>query len=58
MQWSYVIGAVWLAEGYLRSGDRAATQRLIDYVLQTSRATGYRQYEGRGCWLMAENRRT
>jgi hypothetical protein len=27
---------------------------LIDYVLETSRATGYLQYEGRGCWLMAE----
>jgi tetratricopeptide (TPR) repeat protein len=54
MQWSYVIGAVWLAEGYLRAGDRAAARPLIDYVLQTSRATGYRQYEGRGCWLMAE----
>jgi tetratricopeptide (TPR) repeat protein len=54
MQWTYVIGAVWLAEGYLRSGDRVAARPLIDYVLETSRATGYRQYEGRGCWLMAE----
>jgi hypothetical protein len=54
MQWTYVIGAVWLAEGYLRSGDRTAARPLIDYVLETSRATVYRQYEGRGCWLMAE----
>jgi len=54
MQWTYVIGAVWLAEGHLRAGDRAAARPLIDYVLETSRATGYRQYEGRGCWLMAE----
>src|ERR1700730_9754788 len=54
MQWTYVIGTVWLCEGYLRSGDRAALRPLINYVLETSRATGYRQYEGRGCWLMAE----
>jgi tetratricopeptide (TPR) repeat protein len=54
MQWTYVIGAVWLAEGHLRGGDRAAVRPLIEYVLETSRTTGYRQYEARGCWLMAE----
>ncbi len=54
MRWSHVIGTVWLCEGYLRRGDRGAARPLIDYVLETSRATGYRQYEGRGCWLMAE----
>src|ERR1700730_4433102 len=42
MQWTYVIGAVWLAEGHLRAGDRAAARPLIAYVLETSRATGYR----------------
>src|SRR5262249_13351111 len=55
MRWTHVIGAVWLAEGYLRAGDRVAVRPLIDYVLETSRTTGYRQYEGRGCWLMAED---
>jgi tetratricopeptide (TPR) repeat protein len=54
MQWTYVIGAIWLAEGYLRKGDHAAARPLIEYVIETSRTTGYRQYEGRGCWLMAE----
>jgi class 3 adenylate cyclase/tetratricopeptide (TPR) repeat protein len=55
MQWTYVIGAIWLAEGCLRRADRAASRPLIEYVLQTSRTTGYRQYEGRACWLMAES---
>jgi tetratricopeptide (TPR) repeat protein len=54
MRWTQVIGAVWLAEGHLRRGDRATAQPLIDRILNTSRATGYLQYEGRGCWLMAE----
>ena len=54
MRWTYVIGAVWLAEGHLCGGDHAAALPLIEYVLETSRATGYPQYEGRACWLMAE----
>jgi len=54
MRWTHIIGTVWLAEGYLRRGDRADARPLIDYVLETSRTTGYLQYEGRGCWLMAE----
>jgi class 3 adenylate cyclase/tetratricopeptide (TPR) repeat protein len=54
MRWTYVICAVWLAEGRLRQGDRAGARPLIDRVLATSRATGYLQYEGRACWLMAE----
>jgi hypothetical protein len=54
MQWTHVIGAFWLADGYLRRGDRADARPLIDYVLETSRATGYLQYEGRACWLMGE----
>jgi tetratricopeptide (TPR) repeat protein len=54
MRWSHVIGAIWLAEGYLRRGDRASAQPLIDQVLETSRTTGYVQYEGRACWLMGE----
>jgi tetratricopeptide (TPR) repeat protein len=54
MRWTHIIGTDWLAAGYLRRGDRTAARPLIDYVLETSRATGYLQYEGRGCWLMAE----
>ena len=54
MRWTYVIGAGWLAEGYLRRGDPASARPLIDDVLETSRTTGYLHYEGRACWLMAE----
>ena len=54
MRWTHTIGAVWLAEGYLRLGDRTAARPLIERVLATSRATGYLHYEGRACWLMGE----
>ena len=54
MRFTHIIGTVWLAEGHLLRGDRASPRPLIDYVLATSRATGYRQFEGRACWLMAE----
>jgi class 3 adenylate cyclase/tetratricopeptide (TPR) repeat protein len=46
--------ASWLAEGHLRRGDHASAQRLIEDFLQTSRAMGYRHFEGRACWLMGE----
>jgi class 3 adenylate cyclase/tetratricopeptide (TPR) repeat protein len=46
--------AFWLAEGYLRRGDRAAARPLIEDVLNTSRETGYLVFEGRACWLMGE----
>ena len=54
MRWTHTIGAVWLAEGYLRRGDRAGARPLIERVLATCRATGYLHYEGRACWLMGE----
>ena len=54
MRWTHTIGAVWLAEGYLRRGDRAGARPLIERVLATCRATGYLHYEGRACWLMSE----
>jgi tetratricopeptide (TPR) repeat protein len=54
MRWTHTIGAVWLAEGYLRRGDGASARPLIERVLATSRATGYLHYEGRACWLMGE----
>ncbi|MGH7062924.1 MAG: hypothetical protein ACREET_02470, partial [Stellaceae bacterium] len=54
MRWTYVICAVWLAEGRLLLGDRVGALSLIDQILSASRATGYLQYEGRACWLLAE----
>ncbi len=54
MRWTHTIGAVWLAEGYLRRGDREGARPLIERVLATSRATGYLHYEGRASWLMGE----
>ena len=54
MRWTHTIGAVWLAEGYLRRGDRAGARPLIERVLATCRATGYLHYEGRACWLLGE----
>lgn len=54
MRWTHVIGAVWLAEGYLRRGDLIGARPLIDDVLATCRATGYFHHEGRACWLMSE----
>jgi tetratricopeptide (TPR) repeat protein len=54
MRWTHVIGTVWLAEGYLRRGDRISARRLSDEALAVSRKTGYLQYEGRTCWLMGE----
>jgi class 3 adenylate cyclase/tetratricopeptide (TPR) repeat protein len=54
MRWTHVIGAVWLAEGYLRRDDRARARPLIDHVLAVSQATGYLHHEGRAHWLMSE----
>jgi len=54
MRWTHVIGAVWLAEGYLRRDDRAHARPMIDHVLATSQATGYLHHEGRAHWLMSE----
>ena len=54
MRFTQIIGTVWLAEGYLRRGDRASARPSIDQVLDASRATGYLHYEGRACWLMSE----
>jgi class 3 adenylate cyclase/tetratricopeptide (TPR) repeat protein len=46
--------ALWLAEGHLQRGDRVAARPLIEDVLESSRTTGYRHFEGAACWLMAE----
>src|SRR4029077_14064189 len=45
--------AAWLAEGHLRQGDRQRAAPLIDEVLNTSRANGYRYLEGLACWLLS-----
>ncbi len=54
LRYTYARYAVWLAEGYLRHGDRDAARALIEDVLQTCRSTGYLQLEGVACWLMGE----
>jgi tetratricopeptide (TPR) repeat protein len=54
LRYTYARYAVWLAEGHLRRGDRAAARDLIEDVLQTSRSTGYLQMEGVASWLMGE----
>jgi tetratricopeptide (TPR) repeat protein len=46
--------SVYLAEGYLRQGDRAAARPLIEAILEPSRAMGYLHFEGLACWLMGE----
>ena len=46
--------ALWLAEGHLRRADRIAARALLEYVLETSRETGYRLFEGRAHWLMGD----
>jgi tetratricopeptide (TPR) repeat protein len=46
--------ALRLAEGYLRRGELATAQGLIDDVLSRSRDGGYRYLEGLADWLMAE----
>jgi class 3 adenylate cyclase/tetratricopeptide (TPR) repeat protein len=46
--------SLYLAEGYLRRGDRAAARSLIEDILEPSRAMGYLHFEGLACWLMGE----
>jgi class 3 adenylate cyclase/tetratricopeptide (TPR) repeat protein len=54
LRYTYARYAMWLAEGHLRRGDRAAARPLIEDLLQSSRSTGYLQFEGLACWLMGE----
>src|SRR6516162_3770017 len=46
--------SLFLAEGFLRRGDRTAARSLIGALLEPSRALGYLHIEGTACWLMAE----
>ena len=54
LRYTYARYAVWLAEGHLRRGDRAAARDLVEDVLRTSRNTGYLQLEGVASLLMSE----
>ena len=45
---------LYLAEGHLRRGDRAAARSLVESILEQSRAVGYLHLEGVACWLMGE----
>jgi tetratricopeptide (TPR) repeat protein len=54
LRYTHAHYALRLAEGYLRRGDKAMAQPLIEEVLETSRKTGYLHFEGLTCWLMAE----
>ena len=54
LRYGYARYGVWLAEGHLRRGDRAAAHALLEKVLATSRSTGYLHLEGVACWLMGE----
>ena len=46
--------SLYLAEGYLRQGDRAAARSLIEAILEPSRTIGFLHFEGLACWLMGE----
>jgi tetratricopeptide (TPR) repeat protein len=54
LRYSHQFYALWLAEGYLRRGDRATARPLIEDLVNTCRDKGYLQLEGRACWLMGE----
>ena len=54
LRYSYVTDALRLAEGYLRRGDTANAEPLIQDILEVSRASGYLHFEGRACWLMGD----
>jgi class 3 adenylate cyclase/tetratricopeptide (TPR) repeat protein len=54
LRYTYARYALWLAEGHLRRGDRAAAKSLAEKVLDAARSTGYAQFEGLACWLIGE----
>lgn len=54
LRYTRMRAALWLAEGHLCRGDRAAARPLIESVLETSRATGYIHYEALSHWLAGE----
>jgi hypothetical protein len=54
LRYSHGRYSLFLAEGFLRRGDRTAARSLISALLETSRALGYLHIEGAACWLMGE----
>jgi transcriptional regulator with AAA-type ATPase domain/tetratricopeptide (TPR) repeat protein len=54
LRYGRAMGALRLAEGYLRTGDRSRARPLLDDVLAVSRELGYRYYQGRAELLLAE----
>jgi tetratricopeptide (TPR) repeat protein len=46
--------SLYLAEGYLRRGNRVAARSLIEAMLEPSKAMGYLHFEGLAYWLMGE----
>jgi len=54
LRYSHGRYSLFLAEGFLRRGDRIAARSLIGALLETSRALGYLHFEGTACWLMGE----
>jgi DNA-binding NtrC family response regulator/tetratricopeptide (TPR) repeat protein len=54
LSYGRAMGALRLAEGHLRAGDRSSALTVLDSVLAVSRELGYRYFEGRGELLLAE----
>jgi len=54
LHYGRAMGALRLAEGYLRAGDRSSARTLLDDVLAVSRELGYRYFQGRAELLLAE----
>jgi class 3 adenylate cyclase/tetratricopeptide (TPR) repeat protein len=52
-RYTYLTNALWLAEGYLRQGDPAGAQTLIQHILDASTAGAFPLAEGRARSLMA-----
>jgi class 3 adenylate cyclase/tetratricopeptide (TPR) repeat protein len=55
LRYTRSVVALWLAETYLRQGDRAEARALIDDVLATSREIGYRYLAGVAVRLLGES---
>jgi tetratricopeptide (TPR) repeat protein len=54
MQWTQIVGGMWLAEGYLRRRDHHRARLVLMDLLNTCRTAGYYVYEGKACWLIGE----
>jgi class 3 adenylate cyclase/tetratricopeptide (TPR) repeat protein len=54
LRYTHLYISFFLAEGYLRRGDRSKATLLVENVLNTSREMGYLHFEGRASWLLGE----